>query len=135
MNTLLVVLALAVLAVLVYKLWKPYIRKPKKVLMKQEANLYFFYTNWCGHSKRAMPEWESLEDVIHDANTFGETKVKPVRIDCENDRSTAELYEVDAYPTIKLETSQGIYDYNKKPTKEGLLQFLRVSLGPESRHD
>jgi len=133
MNTLITILAFAVLAVLVYKLWKPMLPKPKKQVMKQEANLYFFYTNWCGHSQKAMPEWEQLENVIYDANTFGDVKVKPIRVDCEEDRETAELYEVDAYPTIKLETSQGIYEYNKRPTKDGLLRFLRQSLGPESR--
>ena len=133
MNSLLVVLALAVLAVLVYKLWKPYVLKPKRIVAKQQANIYLFYTNWCGHSQAAIPEWEKLEKIIYDANTFGGTQVKAVRVDCDEDRDTAELYEVDAYPTIKLETSQGIYEYNKKPTQEGLLQFLRVSLGPESR--
>lgn len=133
MNTLITVLAFAVLAVLVYKLWKPVLPKPKKQVMKQEANLYFFYTDWCGHSQKAMPAWDELEQVIYDANTFGDTKVKPIRVNCEQDRDTAELYEVDAYPTIKLETSQGIYDYTKKPSKDGLLQFLRSSLGPEAR--
>jgi len=130
-----VVLALAVLAVLVYKLWKPYVAKPKRHVQKQEANLYFFFTNWCGHSQAAMPEWEKLEKTIFDANTFGDTQVKLIRVDCEEDQDTAELYEVDAYPTIKLETEQGLYDYNKRPTEQGLLQFLRVHLGPESRHD
>ena len=135
METLIVVLALAVLAVLVYKFWKPYVSKPKRDVPKHQANFYFFFTNWCGHSQKAMPEWERLEKTIHDANTFGDTKVKLVQVDCEHDRDTAELYEVDAYPTIKLETSEGIYEYNKRPTHDGLLQFLRTSLGPESRHD
>lgn len=135
MQTLLVVLALAVLGVLVYKLWKPYVSKPKRHVAEQQANLYFFFTNWCGHSQAALPEWEKLEKVIYDANTFGDTRVKLVRVDCDQDRDTAELYEVDAFPTIKLETSQGIIDYNKRPTEQGLLQFLRMSLGPESRHD
>ena len=132
MNTLITVLAFAVLAVLVYKLWKPYLPKPKRPVIKQEANLYFFYTNWCGHSQKAMPEWEKLEKTIYDANTYGNTKVKAVRVDCEQDRETAELYEVEGYPTVKLETSQGIYEYKKRPTKDGLLQFLRSSLGPEA---
>lgn len=135
MQTLLIVLSLAVLAVLVYKLWKPFVAKPKRSVPKQQANLYFFFTNWCGHSKSAMPEMEKLENVIYDGNTFGNTQVKLVRVDCEQDHDTAELYEVDAYPTIKLETSQGLYEYNKKPTAEGLLQFIRVSLGPEARKE
>ena len=133
MSIIVSILIFAVLAVLVYKLWKPMLPKPKVKINHQEANIYFFYTNWCGHSQAAMPEWEQFEKVIYDANSFGGTKIKAIRVDCEAQRDKAELYEVDAYPTIKLETEQGIYDFNKKPTKDNLLQFIRTSLGPESR--
>jgi hypothetical protein len=55
-----------------------------------------------------------------------------VRVNAEEDRKTAMLYEIDAYPTIVLETKSGITEYTKRPTTEGLLQFLRESLGKET---
>ena len=90
------------------------------------------YTDWCGFSQKAMPEWEKLEAQLSKTSYFGKTHVTPVRVDAEEDRETATLYEVDAYPTIFLETKNGITEYTKRPTTEGLLQFLRQSLGKET---
>ena len=124
-------LALAVLAILVYRMWEPFIgTKPKKEIPVNTANLYFFYTDWCGFSQKALPEWEKLESS--GKNKFGNTVVNFVKVDAEADRDKAEEYEVDAYPTIKLETPDGIYDFKKTPTYESLLAFLLSSLGKEA---
>ena len=131
MKELIIVLAILVIAVLVYKLWKP-MSKPKREVPPGEARLYFFYTDWCGFSQKAMPEWEKLEGELSKTSYFGKTHVSPVRVNAEEDRKTAMLYEIDAYPTIVLETKSGITEYTKRPTTEGLLQFLRESLGKET---
>ena len=131
MKEIIIILAIAVIALLVYKLWKP-MSKPKRDVPPGEARLYFFYTDWCGFSQKAMPEWEKLESQLNKTSYFGKTHVTPVRVDAEKDRETAMLYEIDAYPTIVLETKNGITEYTKRPTIEGLLQFLRETLGKES---
>jgi hypothetical protein len=61
MNTVILVLAFVAIAFLVYKMWKPLLTPPKSVVPKNEARMYFFYTDWCGFSKKAMPEWAKLE--------------------------------------------------------------------------
>ena len=61
MNQWILALALAIVAFLVYKLWKPMLKAPKAKLQPNEARIYFFYTDWCGFSQKAMPEWEKLE--------------------------------------------------------------------------
>ena len=104
---------------------------PKREVPKGKANLYFFHTDWCGFCKKAAPEWKKLEDYLGGNSTFGTTVVTPVSINAETDRATSELYEVTAYPTIKLETSTGLYEYKQAVTYDGLLQFLRQSLGNE----
>jgi len=129
--TVITVLALLVLAILVYKLWKPVVAPPKRVVPVGAASIYFFYTDWCGFSQKAMPEWENLEKKLEETSYFGKTKVTPVRIDADKDIKTAELYEVNAYPTIMLETKDGIYHYSKRPTADGLFRFLQESLGKE----
>lgn len=126
MNQVIILLALLVVGILVYKLWKP---TPK--VSPTQANLYFFYTDWCGWSKKAMPEWSDLETTVSKTPYFGNTKVTLVRVDAESEREKAEEYGVDSYPTIKLETSSGVTDFTKRPTHESLLQFLRHSLGKE----
>jgi thiol-disulfide isomerase/thioredoxin len=132
MNTLVLALAFSILAILVYRFWKPIIASPKRSVPKNQARLYFFYTDWCGFSQKAQPEWKKLETMLGKTPYFGTTKVVGVPVNAETDKSTAELYEVDAYPTIKLETSDGIYEYTRGVNADKLFGFLRESLGKES---
>lgn len=129
MEAVILVLAFTILVVLVYRLWRPAMEPPKRDVRENEATLYFFYTNWCGWSKKAMPEWQKLEAKVRANPTFGTTKVTPERVDAEEDKKRATLYDVQGYPTILLETRQGITRYDKRPTEAGLLEFLRDTLG------
>ena len=133
MNTLLVVLALVVLGLLVYKFWKPMVQPPKRDVKPNEANLYFFYTNWCGFSQKAMPEWAKLEEKLKSESYFGKTHVNAIAVDCETDRAMCTLYGIDGYPTVILETKSGLTDFTQKPTTSNLLAFLRQSLGQERK--
>jgi thiol-disulfide isomerase/thioredoxin len=130
MKTLLLVLLFAVLVMLVWKFWKP---TPKRVVPPNEAKFYFFYTDWCGFSQKALPIWDSIEESLQGNALFGKTRVTPVRVNAEEDRETTTLYEVQGYPTMMLETSDSLYKYEGKRTKEDLLQFLRDKLGQETK--
>ncbi len=134
MNTLLVVLAFVVLGILVYKFWMPMIQPPKRDVKPNEANLYFFYTNWCGFSQKAMPEWTKLEEKLKNSSHFGKTHVNAIPVDCESDKAMCTLYGIDAYPTVILETKTGLTDFTKQVTTSNLLAFLRQSLGEEPEH-
>lgn len=133
MNTIITVFAAMILVLLAWKFWSPFFSRPKREVPKGEATLYFFYTDWCGWSQKAMPEWEKLESTIRSSPVFGTTTVKLVRVNADEDRATADLYEVDSYPNIKLETSTSLASYDKIPTQDGLLEFLRSSLGKEPK--
>ena len=132
MNNLIVLLAMAIIIVLIYRIWEPFVNVPKREVPVGKAKLYFFYTDWCGFSQKAIPEWEKLESMLEQTPYFGNTEVKAVRVNSEKDRVTSLLYEVHGYPTIKLETSSLLRDYEGKRTSEGLMQFLRETLGKES---
>lgn len=132
MKEIIIFLMFAILVVLIYRFWQPFVRPPKREVPKDEARLYFFYTNWCGWSKKTMPEWEALEKQLQDTPYFGNTKITPVRVDAETDRKTAILYEVEGYPTIMLETSDRMYDYTGKRTSSDLMNFLRETFGKET---
>jgi thiol-disulfide isomerase/thioredoxin len=126
-------LALAVLALLVYRMWEPFVpSKPKKEVPVDTATLYFFYTDWCGFCQKAKPEIEKLEKTLGKNSTFGTTKVTLMKVNAEEDRARADEYEVDAYPTVKLETPEGLYEFKKGVTEAALLDFLRKSLGKEA---
>ena len=131
MNILVIALAFVAAGLLIWKLWKPIVRPAKKEVAPNQATLYFFYTNWCGFSKKAMPEWEKLESKLKDGGYYGKTRVNPVAVDAEKDKETATTYEVEAYPTVILETRDGLIPYTKRVTTQGLLDFLRSNLGEE----
>lgn len=131
MTTIVIVLAFVALGLLVYKLWKPIVRPAKQPVEENEANLYFFYTNWCGFSQKAMPEWAKLDKHIAGSSYFGTTNVKLVEVDCEADQKMCSLYGIEGYPTVLLETKKGITDFSKRVTKDNLLSFLRETLGQE----
>lgn len=113
---------------IVYRFWST---QPKRELKGNTARLYFFYTTWCGHSKKAMPEWEKVKAALNTSPMFGKTTVEPVDVDADKDSKTASLYEVVGYPTIKLETASGIYEFNRAVTHDNVLEFLRNTLGQE----
>jgi thiol-disulfide isomerase/thioredoxin len=131
MNTLLVVLTLVLLGLLVYRFWKPFVQPPKREVKPNEANLYFFYTNWCGFSQKAMPEWTKLEEKLKSGSYFGKTHVNATAVDCEADRAMCTLYNIQGYPTVILETKSGLKDFTQRMTYSNLLGFLRDSLGEE----
>jgi hypothetical protein len=76
-----------------------------------------------------MPEWEKLE---RGPTRFGNTEVSFIRVNAEKERETADLYEVRAYPTVKLETPTALYDYSGRPTADGLTDYLRKTFGKEA---
>ncbi len=125
MNTLLAVLAFVLVGLLVYRFWKPMIQPPKRDVKPNEANLYFFYTNWCGFSQKAMPEWTKIEESL------SKTRVHAISVDCESDRTKCALYDIQGYPTVLLETRAGIHEYTKRVTHSGVMSFLRETLGQE----
>jgi thiol-disulfide isomerase/thioredoxin len=121
---------LVLIFALVYRFW--WTSEPKQVVAPNTAKLYFFYTTWCGHSKKAMPEWDKVKAALGSKSTFGTTVVEAVAVDAEKDPKLASLYEVNGYPTIKLETSSRVIDFDRHVTADNVLDFLRKTLGEEA---
>ena len=128
---LVIVLAFVALAILIWKLWKPVVQPPKKEVPPNEARLTMFYTEWCGFSQKALPEWAKLEKKLGGDGYFGTTHLTMVKVDADQDKKTATLYGINAYPTVVLETKDASYDFDKRVTADNLLAFLRYHLGQE----
>jgi thiol-disulfide isomerase/thioredoxin len=131
MNTILLVLAFVVVGFLVYKYWKVTAKAPKSVVPPNEARIYMFYTDWCGHSKKAIPQWEKLEKSLKTSSYYGKSHVEAVGVNCETDVEKCTLYGINAYPTVIVETQDGITDFNKQVTTSNLKTLLRQVLGEE----
>lgn len=93
--------------------------------------LMFFYADWCGHCKKAKPEWESVKDELHN------TLIKNQRVFCveyncsDKTAETAQIlkkYKIDGFPTIKLQYDNTIYEFNEVPTKDNILIFVNNTI-------
>lgn len=91
------------------------------------AEIYFFYTTWCPHCKKAMPIWQNLKDEIGE-NSINGFKLNFLEVDCDEDTSLADKFNVSGYPTIKLVKGTQTIEYDAKPNKDNLLEFLQTSL-------
>lgn len=91
------------------------------------ADLYMFKVDWCPHCKKAMPIWEELSEEYQDKKING-YKMNFILVDGEADPETADKYNIKGYPTIKLMKDNQIIEYDAKPDRDTLLQFLNSTL-------
>lgn len=99
-------------------------QEPKKT---DVVDLYYFYTTWCPHCKKSMPVWQAFKTEIGD-NKFKGYRINFLEVDCDKDKATADKFNVQGYPTIKLVKGNTVIDYEAKPSKDTLIEFLNSSL-------
>jgi thiol-disulfide isomerase/thioredoxin len=94
---------------------------------EKNATLYLFKVDWCPHCKKAEPVFKEVEDKINGEKIPGYNITFKV-IDCEADPTMADKFGVTGYPTIKLDKEGEIIEYDAKPDKDNLLDFLNKVL-------
>jgi len=104
---------------------------PKDQNSNKTATLMLFYVDWCPHCKTAKPEWESLKED-YDGKSINGYTVNFMEYNCTNESSeTTELmdkYSIEGYPTIRLVKDNQVIEYDAKPTKSTMEQFLNTVL-------
>lgn len=98
--------------------FKPFLRKKKHVLV-------MFYAPWCGHCKKAKPEFIRAAARFHD-----DPKVEFAAIDCTQFGSVCGAFEVKGYPTIKYfhYFNKETKNYGGERTEEDFVRFMRDPL-------
>jgi len=95
------------------------------------ANMLLFYVDWCPHCKTAKPEWEQMKEEFDGKQINGYTLVF-TEYNCTNETPEIEelmdKYKIDGYPTIKLVKDNQVIEYDAKPTKSTMTQFLNTVL-------
>lgn len=97
----------------------------------KNATVMLFYVDWCPHCKTAKPEWDNLKSQ-YEGKSINGYNIAFVEYNCTTE--TAEIselmtkYNIDGYPTIKLLKDNQIVEYDAKPTKATLEQFLNTVL-------
>ena len=91
------------------------------------ADIYLFYTTWCPHCKTAKPIWEDFKKEMEDKKVNG-IKLNFFEVDCDKDPATSDKFKVKGFPTIKLIKGKQIIEYDAKPNKATLIEFVNKSL-------
>ena len=95
----------------------------------KNAELLFFFADWCPHCKAAKPIWNDLKSE-YENKTINGYHVVFTEIDCSTESAEVEQmmnkYNVEGYPTLKLLKDGQVIEYDAKPSKETLTKFLNT---------
>ena len=95
------------------------------------AELLFFYADWCPHCKTAKPIWNDMKTEYQSKKING-YNVMFTDVNCSEETPEVDQmmsqYNVEGYPTIKLLKDGQVIEYDAKPSKETLTQFLNTVL-------
>lgn len=97
----------------------------------KHAELLLFYVDWCPHCKTAKPAWEEVKNEYKNQLING-YKVIFKEYNCTEESVEIEQlinqYHIEGYPTIKLIKDGQVIEFDAKPTKSTLEQFLNTVL-------
>jgi len=97
----------------------------------KEAELMFFYTDWCPHCKTAKPDWAEVK-AEYENKTVNGYHIIFTEVNCTTESDEVEKlmnkYKIEGYPTIKLLKDGQIIEYDAKPSKDTIIQFLNTVL-------
>ena len=96
------------------------------VSKQDEILLLYFYTEWCPYCKQSMPEINRFEEHIKGENGSANYNITLTKIDCDKQTTIADKYKIEAYPSIKLIYKNKVYDYDARPNKANLIQFMET---------
>lgn len=106
---------------------------PNKEFISQNSNenknadIYFFFTEWCPHCKTAKPIWNQFKEQNKNKE-LNNVNLNFIEIDCDKDTETANKFDVEGYPTIKMVYNNKIIEYDAKPEIDTLNEFVNKSL-------
>lgn len=90
-----------------------------------EAVVYLFYTTWCPACKKARPIWDSVREEYDGEMIHGTTKLVFKEVDCDKEEELADKFGIEGYPTIKMAYKNNVIEYDAKPERETLVEFIQ----------
>jgi len=94
-----------------------------------DAELIFFFADWCPHCKKAKPHWEEVKQSYSGKVMNGYT-LTFTEVDCSKEtdemKQITTEYEIEGYPTIKLIKDGQVIEYDAKPDKDTLEKFINT---------
>jgi len=112
-----------IISVVVYRQYNKKLSNPNNEYIKNDkvGQLMLFYASWCPYSKTTLKQWYSYKE-----NYNGKYKLSFVEIDCDENTSLADKYNIDSYPTIILLKDEQKYIFDAEMNDETLTQFINT---------
>lgn len=93
------------------------------------AELILFYVDWCPHCKTAKPVWNDIKAQYENKMING-YQVIFKEINCTDETTEIseimDKYNIEGFPTIKMLKDSQIIEFDAKPTKSNLEQFIKT---------
>ena len=97
----------------------------------KQAEMLLFYADWCPHCKTAKPIWNDIRTQYQN-KTINGYHVIFTEVNCTSESAETEQmmnkYSIEGFPTIKLLKDGQIIEFDAKPTKETMNEFLNTVL-------
>jgi len=95
---------------------------------KYDYVLVEFYAPWCGHCKSLAPEYEKaateLKGIAHLA-----------KIDADSNRKTAQAYQIQGFPTLKLfKEGKFFKEFDGGRKADDIVAWMKKKTGPVAKH-
>lgn len=135
-NFLFISLAILIIFTSIYFIYKTFFTSKKENFDSnspgnKQAELMLFYANWCPHCKECKPDWFSLKEQMNGKSMNG-YNVLFTEVDCTEKTDEVEKkqsrFNIEGYPTVLLLKDGRKIDFDGKPTKETLQEFLQANL-------
>jgi len=94
--------------------------------------LIMFHVSWCKVCQKTFPKFAAASDEVHESGI----SMDFAHVDCTNDKTLCQRFEVKGYPTIKLfQTKEGADPINFKGqrTEEGFRKYAERMTQPPVR--
>ena len=89
-----------------------------------DAELIFFFADWCPHCNRAKPEWDNFKKSFNNKKV-GLFNLTCTDVDCsEGNSPLIQEYSIDGYPTVILKKDGERIDYDASISEDNLQQFI-----------
>jgi thiol-disulfide isomerase/thioredoxin len=92
------------------------------------AELIMFYVDWCPHCKTAKPIWNDVKAQYENKMINGHQLIFK-EINCTDESAEIsemmDKYNIEGFPTIKMLKDGQIIEFDAKPTKTNLEQFIK----------
>jgi thiol-disulfide isomerase/thioredoxin len=88
-----------------------------------DKSVVILKASWCGHCKKAAPEFEKLVSASPITLQDG-SKAKVIMLDADNDKEAISKYTVKGFPTILIGKEGNMEEYPGERTYDGVVSYL-----------